>query len=263
MLYRTTIHTMKPRSMTSKQQTSTAYRSSWSVGLVLAHAVMAALSYECVRAALAFDNKESALAFYGVYHREPLNQLIHFIGVPGILWSLLVMQSHLTLTDSIRIRLPFTPTHPLTWALLWWLFFLGFYVSIDVWGALLYSPFLYAAYASAVRWHAADQAAATKKMDHAPWYGTGHLLRNMLILHCLSWYVQIHPGHGIIEGATPASVISLGGALTTAPLFAFYEGVWYLGLRKELQQHVLELVDEYTVRLCAQGAAMRACEALQ
>lgn len=53
----------------------------------------------------------------------------------------------------------------------------------------------------------------------------------------------------------------MGGALTSAPLFAFYEGLWLLGINGELQVKILELVDVYTRELCESGeVVMRACE---
>jgi 2-hydroxy fatty acid dioxygenase len=62
------------------------------------------------------------------------------------------------------------------------------------------------------------------------------------MVHLLSWYFQIHWGHYLIEGAAPAVWQSVGGALTTAPLFAFYEGLWYVGLQSDLQHRVTRLV---------------------
>jgi len=52
---------------------------------------------------------------------------------------------------------------------------------------------------------------------------------------------------------------SVGGALTSAPLFAYYEGLWYIGLNKQLQDQTKELVDVYTKDLCDNGVVMRAC----
>jgi uncharacterized membrane protein YGL010W len=79
------------------------------------------------------------------------------------------------------------------------------------------------------------------------------------ILNVLGWYVQIHPGHGIYEGAKPAVLQSVGGALTSAPLFAYYEGLWYMGLNKGLKDETKLLVDKYSIDLCKQGVRMRAC----
>jgi hypothetical protein len=91
------------------------------------------------------------------------------------------------------------------------------------------------------------------------WYGTGKVLFYAFIVHVVSWYVQIHLGHGILEGATPASLVNLGAALTSAPLFAFYEMIWYLGYRQTLQQQVLQQVSIYTEQLCTAGANLRVC----
>ncbi len=80
------------------------------------------------------------------------------------------------------------------------------------------------------------------------------------IVHFLGWYVQIHPGHKIYEGAQPAIMQSLGGALTSAPLFAYYEGLWFLGLNKRLKDETNMLVDQYSIELCKKGVNMRACQ---
>lgn len=73
--------------------------------------------------------------------------------------------------------------------------------------------------------------------------------------------MQIHPGHGIFEGAKPAAMASLGGALTSAPLFAYYEGLWFIGVNKELQDRTKVLVDQYSIDLCKSGLYyVKACE---
>eukprot|EP00542_Grammatophora_oceanica_P012082 CAMPEP_0194030558 /NCGR_PEP_ID=MMETSP0009_2-20130614/3996_1 /TAXON_ID=210454 /ORGANISM="Grammatophora oceanica, Strain CCMP 410" /LENGTH=116 /DNA_ID=CAMNT_0038670523 /DNA_START=177 /DNA_END=527 /DNA_ORIENTATION=- len=100
----------------------------------------------------------------------------------------------------------------------------------------------------------------TNKYSKIHWYGTGQLLKLALLFHIGSWYVQIHPGHMIYEGARPAVLDSVGGAITSAPLFAFYEGLWYLGLHKEMQQQTLAKVAENLARICAEGTVqLRAC----
>jgi uncharacterized membrane protein YGL010W len=83
-----------------------------------------------------------------------------------------------------------------------------------------------------------------------------------VIVHILSWYVQIHLGHKIFEGAQPAVMQSLGGALTVAPLFAFYEGLWFAGINIDLQNETQQLVEKYTIELCSSGVDMRVCESL-
>jgi uncharacterized membrane protein YGL010W len=219
--------------------------------------------YVIVKAALRFRDVEDTMAFYGVYHREPMNQLIHFFGVPGILWSILIIFSHLPLPwlGSYAIIVPGTAAHPITWAAVLALFYFIFYFYVDVYGASLFSPLLYYFYTTASNWTMHDQQLHIKKTSSktGSWMGTGRMLRLGALIHIFCWYIQIHPGHAIFEGAKPALLDSVGGALTSAPLFAFYEGLWFAGINKRLQQRTQVLVEEYTAKLCAQGAMIRAC----
>jgi uncharacterized membrane protein YGL010W len=244
--------------MTSKNEGSTHKNNKMKTtpGLVLAHVISCVILYIIVEAALKFEHATDALAFYGVYHREPWNQVIHFFGVPGILWTIIIFLVHL--------QIPIFGIPRFTYGLLLTLFYVVFYLQMDPIGGTLYAPVLYLMYASAVYWTEQDQkAAAAATGNNQSWCGTGRLLIVSFIVHVFSWYVQIHLGHHIIEGAQPASLQSLGGAVTVAPLFAFYEGLWWLGINKELQNSTSQLVAKYTYELCTSGnVAMRACETL-
>lgn len=63
-----------------------------------------------------------------------------------------------------------------------------------------------------------------------------------LIIHLFGWYMQIHPGHSILEKRRPALLDSFFQSLIMAPLFVCFEVVFFLGLRqklyKELQNRV-------------------------
>ena len=241
-----------------------------SLGYLVAHLVNAYLFYVCAKSAYEFEDSTRAMAFYGVYHREPWNQVIHFFGVPFILWTMLVIAAHLPWTNRFTLqRFPGVVPHHLSWAGAWVMLYTVFYLSIDVTGAILFAPLLYTMYATSINWTASDQKtycsqqqqsrSGTVKPAEPHWMGTGQLLRVAVFLHFLSWYLQIHAGHKIIEGAQPASLANLGGALTSAPLFAFNEGVWFVGFRKDFQKAVLDQVAVYTQQLCEQGAEMRVC----
>lgn len=236
-----------------------------SLGLLLSHAFHGVIFTICAKSAYNFEDATRAMAFYGVYHREPWNQLIHFFGVPFILWTMLVFAAHLPISNTSQIDfLPGVEPHYVTWAELWFLLYSVFYYSIDVTGAVLFTPLLYMMYATSINWTIHDQR-LYQESDHSispSWMGSGQLLRLALILHIFSWYLQIHAGHKIIEGAQPASLANLGGALTTAPLFAFFEGVWFMGFRKDFQMAVIKQVGKYTEELCAQGTDMRVCTTL-
>jgi uncharacterized membrane protein YGL010W len=228
--------------MTSKNEGSTrGNNTKTTLGLVLAHVFSGVIVYIIVEAALKFEHATDALAFYGVYHRQPWNQVIHFFGVPGILWTILIFLVHL--------QIPIFGVPRFTYGLLLTLFYVVFYLQMDPLGGTLYAPFLYLMYKSAVYLTDQDRKTAAAGNNQS-WCGTGRLLIFAFIVHVFSWYVQIHLGHHIIEGAQPASLQSLGGAVTVAPLFAFYEGLWWLGINKELQNTTMQLVDKYTYELC-------------
>jgi uncharacterized membrane protein YGL010W len=177
------------------------------ISLMAAHLFIVNLFYTCAKTAFVdFQNAESALAFYGVYHREPLNQVIHFFGVPLILWTLLVFTAHMVLPPIpskrapppvIIPRLPGIPAHYMTWATLWVLLYVAFYLKIDYIGALLYMPFLYMYYATAVRWTRNDQEKAwlLASKDKTPatvsWMGTRSLISWACFLQVFAWYVQV------------------------------------------------------------------------
>ena len=197
-------------------------------------------------------------SFYGAYHQHPINKLIHFFGVPGIQWSAIIMVAHLPLPIVSKVY------RNISWALPVVLFYVSFYIFIDMFGGLLYTPIICGMYVTATKWTKQDQVDYRKKTSDTKsmnWIGTGKVLKLALYIHIFSWYVQIHPGHAIYEGSKPALLESLGGSLTSAPLFAFYEGLWHIGINTELQKQTEVAVFEYTRKLCEGGKTrMRVCD---
>ena len=245
----------------SKASSSSGSFPPLTLGLIGAHMFFAAIVLLSGAAAYGFCQGENGyletMAFYGVYHSDPMNQLIHFFFVPCILWSMIIMMAHAPLLPVSISLLPGIPTHLFSWASVALCLYVVFYLTIDILGAMIYFPVLYAMYWTSVSMYQADQ----KQSSSTSWTGTGRLVKRALLLHLAGWYFQIHPGHKVFEGSQPAIMQSLGGALTSAPLFAFYEGVWALGIRRDLQQTVLVRVDELRHDLCAQGVQMRKCPA--
>ena len=244
-----------------------------SLGYLVAHLLSFGITAVIIKSFWQFENASGALAFYGVYHRYGWNQVVHFFGVPGIIWSLLIFMVH--------VPIPIVGDHhSLNYANCLAICYNLYYLSIDPFGAVLYAPVIHAMYASAEHLRQKDQAKAAGESKvsgntsinnnnnttnpSVPWYGTGKALRFGLLVHVFCWYIQIHLGHEIIEGAKPAVLQGLGGALSVAPLFAYYEGLWYLGINKELQESTQLLIDEYTQELCAERGIdfMRVCRTL-
>ena len=121
-------------------------------------------------------------------------------------------------------------------------------------------------YSNATRTVSNDRSDAyirsTKKKDGGgvSWTGTGHPLKLAAAVQVIGWWAQLHPGHAIFEGAKPALLDGFGQALSVAPLFAFYEGLWACGIHTGLQARTLQLVAANTKALCAAGATLPARE---
>jgi uncharacterized membrane protein YGL010W len=73
-----------------------------------------------------------------------------------------------------------------------------------------------------------------------------------LAAHVLCWYMQIHPGHALLEKRKPALLDSLVQAFLLAPLFVWMELLFWCGyrphLRHQLSQEVAALLAK--VRTC-------------
>lgn len=66
----------------------------------------------------------------------------------------------------------------------------------------------------------------------------------------VGWGMQIIPGHAYYEQVKPALLDSLSQAFGVAPLFAFYEGIFYLGYAQSLKHAVDVLVAEHRAQMC-------------
>ncbi len=160
------------------------------------------------------------LAFYGSYHTHPVNQAIHFVCVPAILWSICVWLANLGplplpphLTDpaltAIRSHLP--TWVPPTWvaaiqpnaAFLVFAIYSGFYLLLEPFAGLTWSLCVGLPIAwSATVFAGSPLPAALSAVGLAPWSAA-------LAVHVLGWYLQIHPGHAIMERRKPALMDSL------------------------------------------------------
>ncbi|GAX73463.1 hypothetical protein CEUSTIGMA_g915.t1 [Chlamydomonas eustigma] len=176
------------------------------------------------------------LAFYGAYHNNRWNQLIHFIFVPSIMWSLCVWLSvsgplfplpeslsntsvGVTLTLYKGLTLQLVPNASCLLVVMYSLYYLSLepvagltwmlIVGLPLW---LTSTAFYDQVANAMYW--------------------------ALLVHVLSWYMQIHPGHALLEKRKPALMDSLVQAVSLAPLFVWFELLFLFGYRPELQSQL-------------------------
>ncbi len=64
-----------------------------------------------------------------------------------------------------------------------------------------------------------------------------------LAAHILGWVMQIAVGHSILEGRKAALLDSLFDALFMAPLFTWYEMLFFFGFRKEFKKKLQQRID--------------------
>lgn len=259
---------MMKSSTVSQKGTSNTNVSSHSY--ILANIISIMFLGTVMKTAVSITHVTDLLASYGTFHQDPTNQAIHFIGVPLIIWSAFIFLAHVKLPFLGSLKIPkiiAVPGHDLCWLDIVASFYVWVNVTVDKFGGTIYCGILYLMYLSAVQIHKKDIDSFTKLSKgkkSIPWYGTKKSLKFALFIHVIAWYIQIHPGHKIYEGASPAIMSSIGMALTAAPLFAFYEGLWLIGINKELQEQTLKLVDIKTKDLCEKNGHeyMRVCAQL-
>eukprot|EP00877_Chromochloris_zofingiensis_P012010 jgi/Chrzof1/7062/Cz02g09110.t1 len=188
-------------------------------------------------------NLVDQLTFYGSYHTNKWNQLIHFIFVPAILWSLMVWLAY------AGPVLPLSPDHltflppeisrfvvinaPAIVAALYTLF----YLCLEPFAGLTWSLFV-----GVPMWIAAT--AFQQLVPNAWMWALG--------VHIFSWYMQIHPGHAILEGRKPALLDSLVQAFALAPLFVWFELLFMSGYRPTLHKQLQQRISKHLAELRAQ-----------
>ncbi|GAB4817512.1 hypothetical protein N2152v2_004558 [Parachlorella kessleri] len=175
-------------------------------------------------------NLKDQLTFYGSYHSNPLNQAIHFVFVPAILWTVAVWLAYTPAFAHFNF-LPLLPSGFAQYAR--YLVLNGSFVLLG--GYALYYLFLepfaglsWAAFVALPMWVAAN-------------YVQQHVLSGWgwaLGLHLLSWFAQVHFGHNVAEKRKPALLDSFFQSLVLAPLFVWFELLFLLGYRPQLASEV-------------------------
>jgi uncharacterized membrane protein YGL010W len=161
------------------------------------------------------------MAFYSAYHQEKRNIWIHVLGVPTISFTLLMVLSWIQLFEIQGFSI--------TLAMVVALIVLGYYLTLDLlFGALcifLFGGFLYFA----------NQISVTLE-SQTVWilFASGQIL---------GWGAQIY-GHYVFEKSKPAFLDNLFQALVSAPLFVVADVFFELGLRKDLEEQVKNVLKE-------------------
>ena len=160
-------------------------------------------------------------SFYGAYHSNLTNQLIHAAFVPTIVGTALVLLTGVRaplppLPAALARALPAAPSVATVAAPALALY----YVQLTA-RAGLPAVGLGAGAMVLALWRGAEAFVAASGGFAQAW-------RPALARHALAGVAQF-VGHGAFEGRAPALLTNLFDALVMAPLFVFIEGVFWLG----------------------------------
>ncbi|KAG8421662.1 hypothetical protein J3458_003521 [Metarhizium acridum] len=170
---------------------------------------------------------EHHLTFYGAYHHNSVNKVIHIICVPIILISAFCMATYsgtLIQTPS-WLSVPYLDLNLGTIAAL---MYTALYLLLEPVAGFVLAGFCLAgtAYSNYLK---AENPATTFQIA--------------LGCHLVAWIVQF-VGHGAYEGRAPALLDNLLQAIFLAPLFVWLEVLFKLGYRPELQARVDKRVQQ-------------------
>jgi uncharacterized membrane protein YGL010W len=151
------------------------------------------------------------MAFYGSYHRDLRNRLTHFVGVPSIIFAVLIPLSLGTIAIGTLIVTP-----AMLWAAVMTLYYIKLDVAIGLAMAVLFVPLLWA-------------AGSVADLGAAPAYEIAGAV------FVAGWIVQLI-GHRF-EGNKPALTANLFQTLVS-PIFLTAELFFVLGFKRGLQEEV-------------------------
>ncbi|KAL2269781.1 hypothetical protein VTJ83DRAFT_1965 [Remersonia thermophila] len=170
---------------------------------------------------------EKQLTFYGAYHHNKVNVVIHMVCVPLILFSFFELLTNFGpfFTLPSWLQIPYLTPNAGTFAAMTWG---GLYLLLEPVAGGILCLICFGA------------AAATNYLRLQDVDGTNKIA---LIVHVVCWIAQF-VGHGKFEGRAPALLDNLFQAIFLAPLFVWLELLFLLGYRPELKKRVDAAVEK-------------------
>jgi 2-hydroxy fatty acid dioxygenase len=155
------------------------------------------------------------MGVYAAYHRNPVNKVVHFIFVPAIVWSLMLLADLVPLLTlgGVAITLAF----PITAAILIWYLRLDF--ALGVASTVLFTVLLVTAITVNVR---LASTSSSLLLFAAVFIGS---------------FAAQFVGHGVWEKRRPALMDNLFQVLV-APIFVVAETAFAWGFRRKLREAV-------------------------
>ncbi|KAF8887196.1 hypothetical protein BD779DRAFT_1672944 [Infundibulicybe gibba] len=177
---------------------------------------------------------DTQMMFYGAYHSNRINVIIHIICVLMLFWSFQVLATllpvplvipsiHYTINEYLVFDLNVAAIHAG--------FYLTYYSLLEPFAAFLYAPQL-----------CLSLLTATAFSQHP---GS---IRQAGIIHTLAWVAQFL-GHGLTEGRAPALVDNIVGAVVLAPFFVHLEILFGLGYRPDMHTRIKKEIHKEITRI--------------
>ena len=165
---------------------------------------------------------EEQMAFYAAYHRHPMNRATHFVGVPIIIYAIMVILAVPPMRLDVGLPFALSPTLALICAVLVYYFLLDSVLALAmvvVFGALF----------AAAEWTAAQ--------------GLMTALAAFGVAFVGGWIIQL-VGHGVWEKRKPALAANLFQVFVS-PIFLVAEVFFALGLKRKVHDAVEALVPQH------------------
>jgi len=163
------------------------------------------------------------LTFYGAYHANKTNILIHMLCLPVLIWSFQVMGCQVPVPSFIPpVHHEFNEYFVFNLniaSIVSGLYFL-YYIALEPVAALLYAP----------------QSALSLLTATAFSYRSDAMSKGVM-LNVVAWIAQFL-GHAFAEKRAPALLDNIAGAFVLAPFFAHLETLFSMGYRPELYKRI-------------------------
>lgn len=176
-----------------------------------------------------YFNLRKSFVFYGSYHHEWRNQLVHVTFVPAIFTTALSFLCRVKLTPSVDL------SHVVA------TFYAGSFICMEPCAGILYAPVI-----------AGMQLLASRVCSK-------HVTASVAV-HLIGWIIQVL-AHKYFEGRAPAFLEDPLQAIHAAVFFVWLEVLYYLGYRPKERDELDALVVERIAKLDAEAAAKKAAQA--
>jgi 2-hydroxy fatty acid dioxygenase len=157
-----------------------------------------------------YFNLRKSFVFYGAYHNEYRNQIIHVVGIPTIFTTALHFASKVPIYGGINLS-DVTA-----------LFYATSFIKMEPVAGILYAPLIFGMHYLANKTLAGHTSLA-------------------VALHVGGWIAQFI-GHGFFERRAPALLDNLLQAVHAAVFFAWLEILFFCGYRPKLRKELDTLI---------------------